>query len=137
VFALPVTVAVNNCVAPVFRVAVLGVRLTETAAGALTVIVAVADLVVSACEVAVATTVRVLLTVAGAVYAPPLVIVPQAAPLQSALDNAQLTAVFAVPVTVAVKVWVPLVLSETLGGVTLMATRVIVTVAVADFVESA
>ncbi len=54
VFDVPLTVAVNCCVAPVASVAVLGLMLTVTGGGgAVTVIVAEADLAVSAALVAV------------------------------------------------------------------------------------
>ena len=52
VLLLPVTLALNCCVAPVCRVAVVGEMLTVTT-GACTVTVAVAFLVVSAAEAAV------------------------------------------------------------------------------------
>jgi hypothetical protein len=74
---------------------------TETATGSTTVTVAEADLVVSACEVAFTVTVGGAGTEAGAVYRPALVIAPQAAPAQPAPAILQVTAVFAVPVTVA------------------------------------
>jgi hypothetical protein len=63
--------------------------------------VAEADLVVSACEVAVTVTIAGLGIAAGAVYSPPLVMAPQVAPAQPAPEILQFTAVFAVPVTVA------------------------------------
>jgi len=53
VLELPVTVAVKLCVPPVVRLAVVGEMLRDTVAGAVTVIVALADLVVSATLVAV------------------------------------------------------------------------------------
>ena len=66
-------------------------------------IVAVAVAEVSACEVAMMVTrLSGLGAVAGAVYAPPLVMLPQVAPEQFAPDNVQVTAVLALPVTVAV-----------------------------------
>ena len=96
-FVLPVTVAVNCCVRPVKSDTEAGLMLTATGGGgALTVTVAVADLVVSATLVA--RTVNVP-AAAGAVYRPLLDIVP---PLAD-----QVTAVFEVPVTVALNCCVP------------------------------
>jgi hypothetical protein len=65
VLAVPVTLAVNTWVAPVFTFAELGD--TETAIADNTVTVADADLVASACAVAVTVTVGGFGTVAGAV----------------------------------------------------------------------
>lgn len=53
VFELPLTVAVKLCVPPVVKLAVVGETLTDTVPGAVTVMVALADLVVSATLVAV------------------------------------------------------------------------------------
>jgi hypothetical protein len=66
----------------------------------LSVTVAVADFVVSATDVAFTLAVETLVTLAGAVYRPPVESVPRPV-------NDQVTAVFAVPVTVAVNCWVP------------------------------
>jgi hypothetical protein len=63
VFEEPVTVAVNCCVPPALRLAVVGETLTATG---LIVTVAEAAFVVSACEVALTVTVVWLATVAGA-----------------------------------------------------------------------
>ncbi len=65
VFVVPVTVAVNGCEAAVATLTEVGER--ETATGAITVTVAEADLVASACEVAVTVTVAGLGTALGAV----------------------------------------------------------------------
>lgn len=65
VFAVPVTAAVNCCFAPVTTFAEDGV--TETTTGGNTVIVAEADLLESACDVAVAVTVAGVGTAPGAV----------------------------------------------------------------------
>jgi uncharacterized membrane protein len=70
--------------------------LTVTCTGGTTVTLAVAFLLVSATLIAVTVTVCGLLTVAGAVYRPPLEIVPTA----GITDH--VTAVFVVPVTAAV-----------------------------------
>ena len=67
VFAVPETVAVNCCVRPVVTVAVLGLTVTTTAGGAVTVTTAVPDFVESACEVAITVTVPPVGTVEGAV----------------------------------------------------------------------
>jgi len=82
-------------------VAALGETLTEPDAAVpvvVTVTVADADFVASACEVAVTFTCGGFGTVAGAVYMPELVIVPPDAPPATL----QVTAVFDAPVTVAV-----------------------------------
>jgi hypothetical protein len=65
VFAVPVTVALNCCWAPITSFAEVGV--TETATPLTTVTVAVADFVVFAFEVAVTITVAGLGIVVGAV----------------------------------------------------------------------
>ena len=65
VFVVPVTVAVNCCEAAVATFVEVGE--TETTTGAITVTVAEADLVGSACEVAVTVTVAGLGTALGAV----------------------------------------------------------------------
>jgi hypothetical protein len=65
------------------------------------VTVALADLLVSAAEVAVTLTSAGLGTFPGAVYKPVEVIVPQAKPVQPAPVTLQMTPVFVDPVTVA------------------------------------
>ncbi len=87
----PVTVAVNCCVAPVNSDAELGLIETAPVAEAVTVTVAVADLVVSAMLVAFTVYVPAVL---GAVYRPKFEIVPALA--------VQVTEVFVFPATVAV-----------------------------------
>ena len=92
VFDVPLTVAVNCCVAPVASVATVGLMLTVTGGGgAVTVTVAEADLVVSASLVTLTVNVPAVL---GAVYRPAVVIVPPV------VDH--VTAVSDVPVTLAV-----------------------------------
>src|SRR5215471_860227 len=91
VLDVPVTVAVNCCVAPGCSVALAGDTATEIVAGAWIVTLAEADLVLSAAEVAV--TVK-LPAVAPAVKRPAVETVPPVA--------VQLTAVLDEPVTVAV-----------------------------------
>ncbi len=66
------------------------------------VTVAVADLVTSACDVTVTTTVLGEGADAGAVYRPAEVMVPQEEPVHPVPDTDQFTAVFVVPVTVSV-----------------------------------
>ena len=103
----PVTVPVNCCVAPVVRLALVGLIVIFGVDCACTVTDAEADLVVSARLVAV--TVQ-LAALDGAVYNPAEVIVPQV--------SVQLTFVFVVPVTVAVNCCVPFVSNEIAAGVT-------------------
>ena len=65
---------------------------------------------------------------------------PHAEPLQPGPVRLQLTAVFEVPVTVALKSWVPLVGTAAVVGLMLAKTEItatIVTIAEADFVGSA
>jgi hypothetical protein len=136
VLAVPVTVAVNCCDAPVTKVALVGTNDTLTAA--LTVTVAEADLVLSAALVAVTVTVAGAGTAAGAVYSPAALTVPTVALPPAMPFTVHVTAVLAVPVTVATNCWVPLVTSVALAGETLTATGgATVTAAVPDFVESA
>jgi hypothetical protein len=127
VFVVPVTVAVNCCVPPVSNEAEVGLIVTATA---VTVTVAEADLVVSAALVAVTVYVPAVL---GAVYRPLVLTVPPVAD--------QVTAVFALPVTVAVNCCVPPVWTEADVGLTLTApgggAEVTVTVADEDLVVSA
>jgi hypothetical protein len=97
VLLLPVTVAVNCCVALVCRLAEVGLIVTDTTGGtAVTVTVAEAFLVVSATLVAVTVNVP---AEPGAVYNPLALMVPPVA--------AHVTAVFVLPVTVAVNCCVP------------------------------
>jgi len=92
VFVVFVTATVNCCVAPVTKVALVGLTLTPTATS---VTVAVAELVETAWLVALTVTVGGLGSVAGAVYRPVVVIVPHPAPVQPAPDTLQFTAMFA------------------------------------------
>jgi len=97
---------------------------------------AVPDLVGSATDVAVTTTSAGLGTAAGAVYKPPLVIVPQAAPLQLPL-RLQVTEVLVAFFTVAVNCCLAPVTTETAAGETVTDTAgTIVIDAVPDFVGS-
>ena len=129
--------------------AVVGETTTPIAGDAATVMVAVADLVASAAEVAVSAMVPGGAE-AGAAYviaAPEgldgLETLPHAAPVQPAPDSAQLTALFWLSfVTVALKVVVPLtrtvaVVWERVTAIGEAGAAVIVIVAVADFVPSA
>src|SRR5216684_570067 len=97
VFELPVTVAVNCCVAPVWRLAEAGLIVIDTTGGVVvTVTAAEAFFVVSATLVAVTVNVP---ADAVAVYNPPAVMVPPVA--------VHVTDVFVLPVTVAVNCCVP------------------------------
>ncbi len=99
VFKVPVTFAVNGCVVPGATCTDEGE--TETPISAESVTVAEADLVGSACDVAVTETRDGLGTAGGAVYKPPVVIVPQLEPAQPTPPTLHVTAVLAEPVTVA------------------------------------
>jgi hypothetical protein len=129
---VPCTVAVNCCVAPVRREGAAGLTETELTTGAATVMVAVADLVVSATLVAVIVAVP---AVVEAVKRPLALIVPD--------EVFQVTDLFvALPCTVAVSCSVAPVAIELVGGVTEIedtATGAAVTVTAADedFVGSA
>ena len=105
VFELPVTVPVNCRVALVCRLAEVGLIVIDTTGGAaVTVTVAEAFFVVSAALVAVTVNVP---ADAGAVYKPPAVMVPPVA--------VHATAVFVLPVTVAVNCCVPPTCTEAAG----------------------
>ena len=95
----PFTVAINCCVPKFATVAVLGETTTVPPEEAVVIVTfAEPDFVASACEVAVTVTCAGLGTVDGAVYSPLAEIVPLAAPPVTL----QVTAVFVVPVTLAV-----------------------------------
>jgi len=98
VLGAPFTDAVNCCVPKFATLAALGETLTEVGVAVVTVTVADADFVESACEVAVTVACGGFGTVAGAVYSPLLEMVPFEAPPATL----QATAVFDVPVTLAV-----------------------------------
>ena len=109
-----------------------------TATGGRTVTVAVADLVESATEVAVTETWAGFGTDEGAVYRPPLVMVPQADPAQPDPARLQVTAVLEVFVTVAVNCCCFPATTPAEVGETLTATgKATVTVAEPDFEGSA
>ena len=75
---------------------------------------------------------------AGAVYRPPLLIVPQATPLHPAPLTLQVTAIFELPVTLALNCCVVPVAMESPLGLTITATTfTTVTFTAADLVESA
>ena len=80
------------------------------AAGTVRETVAVADLVVSATEVAFTSTVWAVVIEAGAVYRPVAERVPTAG------DMDQVTVVVVEPVTVAVNCWVWLLVRDTVAG---------------------
>jgi hypothetical protein len=141
VFADPETSALNCCAVPKVIDGLVGVTVTATVGT--TVTVAEADLV----ESAVLTAVTVTLAGEGATGEAEYTAVnplvdsdPQVEPLQPTPVTFQLTAVFDVPVTLALKVCVPAVAMETLAGLRLnktAAAATMVTLAEADFVESA
>jgi hypothetical protein len=128
VFVVPVTVAVNCWVWPAVRVALGG--LTETPM-TLRLTVAPPDLVASATPVAVTVTAWELVMLAGAVYSPLAEMLPTLGLI------VQVTAVFVVPVTVAVNCWVWPAVSVTLGGLTETPMTLRLTVAPPDLVASA
>jgi hypothetical protein len=102
------------------------------------VTVAFADFVASAVEVAVTITVAGLGIEAGAVYSPVALMVPHDAPLQPAPESVQVTAVLAVPVTVAVNCcWAPVVTFGESGETETATGATTVTTVEADLVASA
>jgi len=126
VLLVPLTEAVNCCVPLTTTDADAGEMVTPTT-GALTVMVAEADLVVSATLVAFTVKVPVLL---GAVYRPLEETLPPVAD--------QVTAVLLEPLTVAVNCWVPPVsIAADTGEMETDTPAVTVTAADADTVESA
>ena len=130
------TVAVNCCLPPIGTVAVAGETVTPT--GRLIVTDAVADLVGSATDVAVTKTCAGLGTAFGAVYKPPLVMVPHPDPLQPLPATLQVTAAFVVFKTVALNCCMASVTSWTVFGDMVTVTGgTTVTVAFADLVGSA
>jgi hypothetical protein len=125
VLLVPVTVAMNCCVA--FVVSEREFGLIETATGTVTVTVDESDLELSATLVAMTVYVP---AVPGAVYKPETEIVPPVADHE--------TDVLLVPVTLAVNCCVPFVLSEAVAGVIDTLTgAVTMTVAEADLFMSA
>lgn len=99
---------------------------------------AVADFEASATEVAVTEILAGFGTAEGAVYSPPVLMVPHADPLQPEPETVQVTAVFVVFATVAVNCWWAPVTTSTIAGTMVTATGGrTVTVAVADLVGSA
>jgi hypothetical protein len=114
VLGAPFTDAVNCCAPKSATVAALGETVTVLATAAVTVTVADPDLGEFACEVAMTLTVAGFGTVDGAVYSPPLEIVPFDAPPLTL----QVTAMFDVPVTVAVNCSVFPVATLALAGAT-------------------
>jgi len=111
VLLLPVTVAANCCVAPVFRVAEPGLTETATAGAAVTVTLAVADFVESAALVALTVYVPAVL---GAVYSPVGEMLPP--------FTDQVTLVLELPVTVALNCKVAPVVAAGFVGVSETAT---------------
>lgn len=114
------TCALNCCVPLSATVAVAGTTPTEMPT---IFTLPVADLVLSAIEVAVTVTVGELGMEEGAVYKPLLEIVPHADPLQPEPATLQVTAVLLLPVTLAVNCWVKVMARLTvLEGVTVTLT---------------
>lgn len=136
-FEVFVTVAVNSWPVLMFNVADVGDTVTVIGGGVSIVTEAAADLVLSACEVAVTVTVFGLGAVLGAVYRPAADTDPQVVPLQPGPDTLHVTAVFVVFVTDAVNDCVAPVSKVALVGTMLTPTNFTVTEAVADFVLSA
>lgn len=101
VLVVPVTFAVNSCCWPVTTFADDGLTETLTLKAVPTKTLALADLVRSARDVAVTTTMGGVGAVLGAIYTPRDVIWPHAMPLQPAPERLQLTTEFVVPETVA------------------------------------
>ncbi len=140
------TVAANACDAPAVTVAVPGAIEILTGVGEeaeVMVTVADADLLVSACEMAVTVTVAGLGTVAGALNAPEVEIVPVVAFPPVTPFTCQVTAVLVVFCTVAVKVCdAPAVTLAVPGEIEILTgggeeDAVMVTVAEADLLASA
>jgi hypothetical protein len=116
--------------------AVVGAIVIDTGVTMLTC--AEADLVVSACDVAVTVTTAGLGTIAGAVYNPAEVIAPQLEPEQPAPEILHDTDVFEVPVTCAENCFEAEGASLTeVGEMVTVTTGTTVTVALADLVGSA
>jgi hypothetical protein len=129
------TTALNCKLPPAETLALLGFTVTLMME---MVTVAVANLVLSATLVARTVTVFGDGATEGAAYKPVTEIVPQAAPVQPVPVTVHVTAVFVVPVTVAVNCCAPPARTETFVGLTVTETTArIVTVAEADFVGSA
>ena len=136
VFVVPVTADVNCWVFPATTCAVLGDMVIAT--GGATVTVAEADFVVSATDVAVTVTSAGLGIAAGAVYRPPVEIVPHVAPEQPAPLRLHVTLVLDEPPTVAMNCCVlPMETCAVRGETLTMIECRIVTVTVSDLVESA
>jgi hypothetical protein len=141
VFEVPVTEATNCWVAPAVTDTLAGVTLMTTAAKI--VRLADADLDGSATLVAITPTVAGECAKDGAVNTAEFALdesVPQEEPLQPVPLRPQVTAVFEVPVTLAVRGWTPATGTSALVGLMLINTESaarIVTLAEADFVGSA
>jgi len=126
-------------VEPACTLAVVGETVTEITGAAVIVTVVESDFVLSACEIALTVTVP-LGTAAGAVYKPAALIVPTV-PLPPVVPlTCQVTAVFAVFVSVAVNCCVKLTCTEGVFGLTatvIAGGAVTLTVAAPVFVASA
>jgi hypothetical protein len=141
VFEVPATDALNCAVAPAATDVLLGVTVTRTFG--IMVTTADADLLGSAMLVATTFTVAGVGGITGALYTAEVALVesvPQEDPVHPAPVKLHATPVFVVPVTVAVKVSRPAVITEALVGLMLIKTAVAtttVTLAEADLVGSA
>jgi hypothetical protein len=102
VFEVPDTVAVNESTLAVGTEALVGLMLNKTAAAATRVMFAEAVLVGSATLVTITWSVAGEGTLDGAAKRPPPEMVPHAPPLQPVPLKLHVTALFALPVTVAV-----------------------------------
>jgi hypothetical protein len=117
VLVLPDTVAENCWVWPPCTLADVGDTLTDTAVGVPEIsTVAEADLVVSATLCALTETEPPEGTLAGAVYSPPLEIVPTVELPPATPFTFQLTEVLVVPLTVAENCWLPFTCNAALVG---------------------
>ncbi len=122
VFVFPVTVAENCCCCPVPTWAEAGDTETETPGKDWMTTDAEADFVESATDVAVTVASPGVGIVAGAVYNPVEVMEPQEPATQPIPETDQVTAVFELPVTVAVNCCFPFTDSVELVGVRETAT---------------
>lgn len=133
---VPLTIAWNCCCAPTVTSAVVGEMVTDIGTAIFTC--AEADLLVSACDVAVTVTDGGFGTIAGAVYNPADEIFPQALPEQPAPEMLHDMSVLEVPLTLALNCLEPegATVAE-VGEIVIVTTGTTVTEAVADLLGSA
>ncbi len=136
VLVLPLIVAWNCRCAPTVTSAVAGEMATDIGTAIFTL--AGADLLVSACDVAVTVTEGGFGTIAGAVYNPADEIFPQALPVQPEPEMLHETSVLEVPLTSALNCLEPegAIVAE-VGEIVMVTTGTTVTEAVADLLGSA